>query len=55
MTIWQAIKISTEGGACREKEIQSLVIQTSGMCANDRIEMVYQFIATSAGDADENR
>ena len=28
-------------GACREKEIQSMVIQTAGMCANDRIEMVY--------------
>ena len=44
-----------EGGTCREEEIQSMVIQTSGMCANNGIEMVYQFVATSVGDADEDR
>ena len=44
-----------KGGTCRKEEIQSLVIQTTGMCANNRIEMVYQFVATSIGDADEDR
>ena len=39
----------------REPEIQPMAIQTAGMCANDRIEMVYQFITASVGDADENR
>lgn len=29
----------------REPEIQPLAIQTAGMCTNDGIEMVYQFIA----------
>jgi len=43
-----------EGGTCRKEEIQSLAIQTIGMCANDGIEMVYQFVTTSIGDADEN-
>ena len=43
-----------EGGTCREKEVQSLAIQTTGMCANNGIEMVYQFITTSVGDADED-
>ena len=32
---------SHQSGACREKEIQPLAIQAAGMCANDRIEMVY--------------
>ena len=31
-----------------------MAIQTTGMCANDCVEMVYQFITTSIGDADEN-
>jgi hypothetical protein len=44
-----------EGGTCREEEIQSLAIQTTGMCANNGIEMVHQFITTSTGDADEDR
>ena len=39
----------------RVPEIQPLAIQTTGMCANNSIEMVYQFIATSTGDADEDR
>ena len=39
----------------REPEIQPLAIQTAGMCANDVVEMVYQFVATAVGDADENR
>ena len=43
-----------EGGTCREKEVQSMAIQTTGMCANDCVEMVYQFVTTSVGDADEN-
>jgi len=39
----------------REPEIQSLVIQTAGMCADDCFKVVYQFITASVGDADENR
>lgn len=44
-----------EGGTCREEEIKSLAIQTTGMCANNGIEMVHQFITASVGDADEDR
>ena len=44
-----------EGGTCREKEVQPLAIQTTGMCANDGVKMVHQFITTSVGDADEDR
>ena len=36
-------------GTCRE-EIQSLAIQTTGMCANNGIEMVYQCLSASDGD-----
>ena len=39
----------------RVPEVQSLVIQTTGMCANDGIKMVYQFVATSVRDVDEDR
>lgn len=46
---------SLEGGTCREENIQPLAIQTIGMCANNGIEMVYHFVATSVGDADEDR
>ena len=38
----------------RELEIQSLAIQTTGMCANNGIEMVHQLVTTSVGDADED-
>ena len=39
----------------RVPEIQPLAIQTTGMCANDRIEMVHELITTSIGAADEDR
>ena len=38
----------------REPEIQPLAFQRIGMCANDCFKVVYQFITTSIGDADEN-
>lgn len=37
-----------------EKKIQPLAVQTVGMCANNCIKMVYQFVTTSAGNADED-
>ena len=43
-----------EGGTCREEEIQSLAIQTTGMCANNGIEMVYQCLSASDGDVSTN-
>lgn len=43
-----------EGGTCREKEVQSLAIQTTGMCANNGIEMVYQRLSASDGDVSTN-
>ena len=39
----------------REPEIQPLAIQTTGMCANDCFKVVFQFVAASVGDADEDR
>ena len=39
-----------EGGTCREEEIQSMVIQTSGMCANDCFKVVYQCVPATDGD-----
>lgn len=37
-----------------EKKIQPLAVQTVGMCTNNCIKMVYQFVTTSAGNADED-
>ena len=37
-----------------KEEIQSRAIQTIGMYTNDCFEMMYQSIATSTGNADEN-
>ena len=39
-----------EGGSRREEEIQSMVIQTNGMCANDCFKMVYQRVPATDGD-----
>ena len=37
-----------------EKKNQSLAIQTTGMCANNGIEMVYQRLSASDGDVSTN-